>query len=315
MLPKKDKSVPVSRVGSSTRLPQLARSPTPSAGYVSSSLNPQAAAGPRPASALVGGTPPAPSGFQKLPIVEDIAKFESTLKQLSAKVGSFDDDGLDTLVGQLVDINDDLRAKTIDLEKHRTLGREISELESQGSKYDARFKHILQELIDCRASLKQLPRGSSETQALLEAAEKEPPRRAGSVADGLITHPPDMAEVLQYAMKLAKFTKAPPTMANLQYQIHPNNYVWPAEDALRRGMLAASSLNPSEVINDELGVTEEPEQNQTEEAKPEEEKQPEKQRKGSFGYGSASGAPPTEENKEDDDMGLDLFDPEDDFSD
>ena len=52
-------------------------------------------------------------------------------------------------------------------------------------------------------------------------------------------------------MKLAKFSKAPATVVS--QMIHPNNYIWPAEDALRRGMLAVASLKPDELIQSELG--------------------------------------------------------------
>ena len=41
----------------------------------------------------------------------------------------------------------------------------------------------------------------------------------------------------------------------MPFQIHPNNYVWPAEDSLRRGMLAQASLQAEEIIRHELGET------------------------------------------------------------
>ena len=65
----------------------------------------------------------------------------------------------------------------------------------------------------------------------------------------------DVDDILKYAFKLAKFTKAPATVANMPFQIHPNNYVWPAEDSLRRGMLAQASLQAEEIIRHELGET------------------------------------------------------------
>lgn len=51
--------------------------------------------------------------------------------------------------------------------------------------------------------------------------------------------------LLDYATKLSKFTKIPPTFD--RGAIGPNNFVWPGDDALRRGMLAMASLHADEL--------------------------------------------------------------------
>lgn len=289
------RSEPVSRVGSSVRLSQLAsvssRPGTPLT-YVVSSLNP------------VKNTPVDSRGsvedtnngtdFNNLPIVKQINNFELKLAELSTKISTFKEDGIDEIVASLIQIDEDLKRKALDLKKHNELGREIEELEQVGSKFDSKFKFILKELISFRAELLKLPKKPQEE----------------------LTKKNDFStdDVLKYAMKLAKFTKAPPTIAQ-PYQIHPNNYVWPAEDALRRGMLAQCSLTPDEIVNAELNSGEVKEQVATPVVekvpsdKPQERPQP--KRRTSFGdYGSSE----TKETQNDEDLDLDLFDP-DEFSD
>lgn len=303
MLPHKNqseayfRSEPVSRTGSSQRLSHLGQPNLPSRAatpqpYVTSSLNPVRNA---PVNTRSSSTEEKNDSmnFDSLPIVEQITEFEQNLQELSTKITSFKEDGLDTLVKNLIKINDELRAKTSELDTHQQLGKEIKQLQSTGASFDNKFRSILKELISCRNELKKLPKKPSET--------KDPIK------------PNDFSteDALKYAMKLAKFTKAPPTITQ-PYQIHPNNYVWPAEDALRRGMLAQCSLQPDEIINSELGTS--PVELVQHSASPQEqEKTVEKERKGSFGdYGSFN----AKEKKEDDQpLDLDLFDPDDEFSD
>lgn len=52
-------------------------------------------------------------------------------------------------------------------------------------------------------------------------------------------------ELLKYAARLAKFTTIPATS---DLNIGPNNYIWPAEDALRKGMLATAVRYRNELI-------------------------------------------------------------------
>lgn len=286
------KSEPVSRVGSSQRLNQLAnptsRSTTPQP-YVVSSLNPVR-------NQLVnsrGTSSEADKEFERLPMVEQITNFEVQLQELSTKISTFKEDGLDAIVDKLIKINDDLKSKTSELEQHRELGRQIDQLETIGSNLDSRFKYILKELIACRSELQKLPKN---------------PKKSTTIVNQFSTE-----DVLKYAMKLAKFTKAPPTIAQ-PYQIHPNNYIWPAEDALRRGMLAQCSLTPDEILKAELNTGNEQEiLSPVKNIEKNFNQEPQKERKGSFGdYGN-------NENKEskNDDQGidLDLFDPDDEFSD
>lgn len=246
-------SVPVSRVGSTQRLNQLdpqgiaTGSPntynsipsTPSA-YVSSSLNPTKGV------TTVGGnsnhlvTEEDKNAFEKLSIVKKIDEFEQNLTNLSFKISSFKEDELTLSVTNLIDLNKIICSEIDDLEKHQNLGEDIKKLENEQNELNNISKVILKDLISYRNDLKKLPRlPSSRVRNQLSKKRDE--------------NKVDVNEILKYALKLSKFTKAPPTVANVPFQIHPNNYVWPAEDALRRGMLAMSSLREDDIIKAELG--------------------------------------------------------------
>ncbi|KAL7665218.1 Mediator of RNA polymerase II transcription subunit 4 [[Candida] zeylanoides] len=222
MLPqKKDAgllSVPVSRVASSQRLSPLAGTPAPSTPYVPSSLNPAHA--PTPTTSALDG----------LPVFSQVRQFEEELALLSRDVSSFrdDDDRIQQTVRRLIELNDAIFGEISQLAVHQQLGDRIGALERDKRQLDAAARGALVQLIEYRAQLRRLPRAAAHPSPLV-----------------------DVKEILKYAMKLSKFTRVPPSAVG--QQVHPNNYIWPAEDALRRGMLAVSSLRGDELIADELG--------------------------------------------------------------
>ncbi|KAG2732544.1 hypothetical protein G9P44_004961 [Scheffersomyces stipitis] len=300
------KSLPISRVGSSQRLNQHISSIPSTPNYVASSLNPV-----RNLPVSSGSikskitTKAALDKFEQLPIVKQVGAFEDTLNAISDNISQFKEGELHANVEKIIAINDDLKSKIEELDRHRRLGENIKELEAESSNLDNTSKYILKELISYRNELRALPR-------LPASASKRAAVLGGKGSGDTV----EIEDILKYAMKLAKFTKAPATSASMPFQIHPNNYVWPAEDALRRGMLAASSLNPDEIIANELGTTEE---EKIQEKKDEQVKKADKQqdtgiRRGSFGdYGSSSSGKKKEEQSAQ--LDLDLFDSEDEFSD
>lgn len=243
MLPRKDNvSTPMSRIGSSTRLNQgLSPSqpnsfPSTPTSYQISSLNPI-----RSGSRMANNKPEDlefEEQFKNLEIVKEILHFETQLAELSQKVGSIDGNGLDITVNSLLMSNQRITKHIDELEKHRKLGEHIESLERSRDDLDQKSKDALKQLINYRSELKQLP--SLPT-------KRDPIDQKGSELD--------VDEVLKYGMKLSKFTKAPPS-TNVAFQIHPNNFIWPAEDSLRRGMLAMSSLKEDEIIKKELGLDE-----------------------------------------------------------
>lgn len=249
-------SVPVSRVGLSTRLNQLngsnitrpaSRPGTPS--YVTSSLNPTRNL-PISLTNIHSkiNTKEDLESFERLPIVAKVREFESTFNNLSQSVSSFKEDEIAANVDTLISISNNISSELDVLKQLQVLGAQIEVLQTQNSTLDTQSKHILKELIACRADLKKLPRLPAKP-SLNEPTEVS--------VQGL----------LNYAMKLAKFSKAPPTV--MSQMIHPNNYVWPAEDALRRGMLAMASLKPDELIRAEIGDKAAPEDVEMEDVKEE----------------------------------------------
>lgn len=316
-------SVPVSRVGSSQRLNQLSSqggSVTPNSynsipstpnAYVSSSLNPTKNTRGAPG---VGQTHNKEdlTAFEGLTIVEKIKEFEQILTNFSSKISSFQESELAQYTSKLININDIITSEVGNLWKHQSLGNDIASLEDDKSTLDSVSKHALRELISYRNELKKLPRLPSS-------------RVKSSILKGSTDNKVDVNEVLKYALKLSKFTKAPPTVANVPFQIHPNNYVWPAEDALRRGMLALSSIRVEDVINAELGDDVVSSKN-VEEVEKEEKEEKEETEKESKEERSSKTPPQTtsknlsrhqeEEKKQEDqshdhDLDLDLFDPDD----
>lgn len=254
MLPhKKDQlftSVPVSRVGLTTRLNQLnvpsqsratSRPSTPGF-YVTSSLNPTKNI-PVTSNSIRSRitTQDELEDFENLPIASNLRKFESTFTELSQSISSFKEGEIAAQVGSLIHISDDISEDIHVLQEHQELGKEIDHLQKNHTELENETTHLLKELISFRADLKKLPR----LPAARDAAEQDPNKQLNAVS---------IKELLDYAQKLAKFSKAPATV-NSQL-IHPNNYIWPAEDALRRGMLAMASLKPDELVKAEIGETE-----------------------------------------------------------
>lgn len=244
MIPRRDNlSVPISRTGSASRLNQI-NSPgrtslfpsTPSA-YQVSSLNPL-----RSNTKSVPPNDEFENKFNQLDMVKTVNEFEEQLALLSQKVTSFDGENLDQNINSLIAINDKMLQQVSQLDKHKQLGDTIDILEKDKQTLDERSTGILKQLIQFRTELKQLP---------------TLPTKTPNPDDELVTV--NVSELLKYGLKLSKFTKVPPTPSGMAHQIHPNNFIWPAEDSLRRGMLAMSSLKSDEIIKAELGLTNEPE--------------------------------------------------------
>lgn len=246
MLSKKDPflSLPASRVGLSTRLNQLGQlgsRPTTPASYVSSSLNPNRNVPNTSGNVSYGNrvlSPEALEQFEELPIVQDIRRFELTLAELATAVSSFKDNDVASSVHKLIDINTSILDAVGELETHQRLLEKITQVKTKNEEIDKAQKDKLRKLISIRASLRLVP-GPSSLASSTTAKDLQ----------GI-----DIQTLLDYSMKLAKFSRAPATIQS--QMVHPNNYIWPAEDALRRGMLAMASLKPDELIRAEIGAEE-----------------------------------------------------------
>lgn len=179
------------------------------------------------------------SSANTIGILNKIDEFENALKELSFKVSTYSTEGLPSVVENLLQINDEILHEIDNLQEHQRLGDRIETLSGVSQSLRAKSKEILKGLIESRNRLRKLPK------LLRKDHQFE------------LDHTPhvdiEVEELLKYAQKLSKFTKAPNVSISLPFQVHPNNYVWPAEDALRRGMLALSSLKENEILKSELG--------------------------------------------------------------
>ncbi|PSK33759.1 hypothetical protein C7M61_005225 [Candidozyma pseudohaemuli] len=261
MLPHKNNqptsSLPVSRVGLSVKLNHLAvpglnsrptsRPNTPSA-YVTSSLNPtkNIPVTSTSVNSKIKNLDEARQ-FEELAIISSIREFESELVELSLSISSFREENIPEHVKSLIQLDKKISAEQQNLRRHQEYGAEIQTLQKENDELSQESSRLLKELISCRAELKKLPRLPAASSSTRESRLKEI----------------GVQELLDYSMTLAKFSKAP-TTANGQLP-HPNNFIWPAEDALRRGLLALTSLKPDEVIKAELGETEPAEEEKVEE--------------------------------------------------
>ncbi|CAK9439605.1 uncharacterized protein LODBEIA_P37050 [Lodderomyces beijingensis] len=319
------KSNSVSRVGSSTRLNHLAQdaavlesSPSTPSAYVTSSLNPSRNLPATTTTATQAGKTTrnvdgAADAFSRLPIAKNLQEFRVLLDKLSDNVMQFRDDQVFATVEELAQVNTALENDIDELSKHKQRRRTIDELKRRNESLDETLKSNLKQLLKYRGELKKLPKIKNEDPMELHRG-------------------PDVSveNILNYSMKLAKFTKAPAAMGNMPLQIHPNNFVWPAEDSLRRGMLALSSIQGEEIIRNILGVEETgPEENIVDTHEGDSESLSEvknklgepgaAERKNSHSFGVSGEADTStverEEESQPGGLDLDLFDPDDELSD
>lgn len=236
------------------------------------------------------GTPEIPNikeiRVANLPISKNLNAFEKSLSSLLTSISKYDPQESDA--HDLLSIEKELEHSVGDIITHQQSGLKIDSLDAKSTKVDNDCKQVLLGLSECRNQLKSLPN-------LNEVQKEEKLMQKNKIAAD---------DLLQYAMKLAKFTTAPPTFDS--GSIGPNNFIWPAEDALRKGMLAIASLKAAELTG--TAVVEQKEKEDNKEEDKNITSSPRAQRRGSFG-GSYGG----EDNDGDNNVieDLDLFDPDD----
>lgn len=235
------------------------------------------------------GTPEIPNikeiRVANLPISKNLNAFEKSLSSLLSSISKYDPQASDA--EDLLAIEKELERSVEDIITHQQSGLKIDSLETKSSKLDNNCKQVLLGLSECRNQLKALPNLQGVQEEERQMQKNKMPAE----------------ELLQYAMKLAKFTTAPPTFDS--GSVGPNNFIWPAEDSLRKGMLAIASLNAAELT----GAA--PLEKEAEDAKEEDKNvtsSPRATRRGSFG-GSYGGDDNDGDNNVIED--LDLFDPDD----
>ncbi|KAH3681526.1 hypothetical protein WICPIJ_007507 [Wickerhamomyces pijperi] len=220
----------------------------------------------------------------QLPISSNLNKFETHLNSLLQSVSKYQPSAADAVA--LLESEQELNKSIDDIIVHQQSGLEIQSIQTQSDQLNTNCDQILKGLMECRKSLTSL-------QSLASVEKERKQMQENSIS----------AEVLlQYAMKLAKFTRVPPTFdAN---QIGPNNFIWPAEDSLRRGMLAMASIQADKLTYQAEKDMEEIKTNGH--SSDTEQNGSSRERRGSFGgsYGDS------DDEGDADMIDLDLFDPD-----
>ncbi|AAS54760.1 AGR270Wp [Eremothecium gossypii ATCC 10895] len=164
-------------------------------------------------------------------IYEDLCQYEESLQRLVTSVDKFQPD-LEA-AQELIEIDSKLYSNLAQLPKYDLIDSQLKKLEEESKDIDERTAKILGILGECYNDLNSLPM-VEQVEFEMATMKKQKDKVNSSV-------------LLEYAMKLSKFTRVPPTFN--KDAIGPNNFIWPAEDAIRRGMLAMASLKSKELTS------------------------------------------------------------------
>ncbi|CAI4984890.1 CPS_HP_G0127300.mRNA.1.CDS.1 [Saccharomyces cerevisiae] len=167
--------------------------------------------------------------LSKIQLYEDLCRYEDTLSKLVESVDRFKPN-LD-IAKDLIRTDEALFENVKLLAEYDNIYRNLQKIDKDSEELDSKTRKILEILNECHDELKALPmleQVEFEKNTILQQRSKI-----------------NSTELLDYATKLSKFTKIPPTFD--KGAVGPNNFIWPAEDALRRGMLAMASLHSKEL--------------------------------------------------------------------
>ncbi|CAB4255539.1 similar to Saccharomyces cerevisiae YOR174W MED4 Subunit of the RNA polymerase II mediator complex [Maudiozyma barnettii] len=249
----------------------------------------------------------------KIEIYKNLTEYEDVLAKLIESVDKFHPNL--KYAQELIQADYDMYFSLATFAKYDDIDSRLSTLEDKRMDIDQQTRDILETLNECHDNLNNLPsldQVEFERDTILAQRKKV-----------------NSTTLLDYATKLSKFTKIPPTFD--KGSIGPNNFVWPGDDALRRGMLALASLNSGKLTaikgqtkENEPAITAKTTDDNTTDIV--NEMNPEKQevdadnisndRRGSFVFGANhENESHTEEKKEnsdneDIDLDLDLFNPD-----
>lgn len=240
--------------------------------------------------------------ISKVQIYNDLSEYELTLFKFVASVDKFKPDV--NIAHQLIEVDKRLFKSLDQFTKYDEICTKLTELDDYSSKLNLKTKDILETLNECHDLLNTLP--------MLEQVEFEMKvilQQRSKINSKIL---------LDYAMKLSKFTKIPPTLN--KGSIGPNNFIWPAEDALRRGMLAMASIHGKKLTKlpnekDESDV-EQTEENQNVESAEESTVSSNEEKNNSIVFDGSHKTDDQDKDEEkqynDDnmDLDLDLFDPD-----
>lgn len=181
--------------------------------------------------------------IKDIELYKNICSYEDTLNSLVESVDKYKPDI--QLAKELITVDRNLFQSLDKFNRYDQIDTKLTRLNEESQEIDLKIKNILDTLNECHDQLNSMPtlqQVEFEMNVILEQRQRINSR-----------------DLLEYATKLSKFTKAPPTFD--KGSIGPNNFIWPAEDALRRGMLAMANLHSNELTkisannNDNRAIT------------------------------------------------------------
>lgn len=176
--------------------------------------------------------------MENLQIYKTIGDFETGLQDYINSVQKFNPNP--SSISQLIKSDEKIEEFVRSFIEHQKFGNELQRLKQGNVEINTKLIGILQELNDCRDVLLELPDNYEIDDKDDEPEELEEPEVKKQ--DKKLTS----EELLKYAARLSKFTTIPATS---DLNIGPNNYIWPAEDALRKGMMATATKYGDELVN------------------------------------------------------------------
>ncbi|QLL35040.1 hypothetical protein HG536_0H04160 [Torulaspora globosa] len=234
--------------------------------------------------------------LSKVKIYSDLTQYEEVLAELVASVDNFKPDV--KIAKRLIQVDKDLYESVKAFTQYDQIDRELRRLEKESNDLDQRTRNILETLNDCYNNLNALPtleQVEFERQTILEQRKKI-----------------NSSVLLEYGTKLSKFTKIPPTLD--RGATGPNNFIWPAEDALRRGMLALASLHSKEITRipgepEDVSEASQPvtQEEPIQQESPEQSQAVHLQKRNSYVHSEDTA---TEQNDDEMDLDLDIFNPD-----
>lgn len=164
-------------------------------------------------------------------IYNAIEQYEDTLTKLIDTVDHYQPNV--ALAKDLIQMDNKLRTSLQQFHQYDQISKDWLQLDQESQDLNHRTQLVLESLNECHQLLNELPTVPQiefEMDTILSQFDKV-----------------NTQNLLQYANKLSKFTKRPASFD--KGTIGPNNFIWPAEDALRKGMLAIASLNKDKLIH------------------------------------------------------------------
>lgn len=169
------------------------------------------------------------------PIFDNISQFENEVSSFIESIQKFDPK-LNSMT-RILELNNKISGFNKDLESILKFNEIYFNRKNFNQELNGKLMNVLNELNLCKQKLLKLPYLYEDETELMKY-EYNKNKENGLKID----------ELLKYSSKLSKFSTIPTQNADFYLNIGPQNYIWPAADSLRKGMLALASIKKAELI-------------------------------------------------------------------